>query len=142
MTIEINQQRGIDAFLRGRINQMKREYIRATNRDLSQHNHTGCLARNIHHQIKLLIQDVHAALSNRTLELPVDGGGIADGDKKVITDLIQEFTQAALQHNRTSCALSNFGVEHVPDQGYLDEIVSGINKLLGALDNRIQQSTN
>ncbi len=121
-----NQKISLEIFLSGRLNQMKREYVRAINRDLSQHLCAGTLARNSVAIVKELIDELNSAMLSGELEFNKAQNCLNEIDKTALITLINEFTQAALQHNRTSCALSNFGREHSPDQVYLDEIAAGI----------------
>jgi hypothetical protein len=112
---------------------MKREYIRAINRDLSQHLYAGTLARNSLAIVKELIDELKSAMLSGELEFNKAQYCINESDKTTLITLINEFTQAALQHNRTSCALSNFGREHAPDQVYLDEIAERIQGQLSRI---------
>lgn len=112
----------IEHLLQGRLAQMNRDYIRSVNRDLTQHKWAGILSSNIQSCIQTLLDDLQPQL----LSLKTSSAENADRFKEVtlekILALLHEFTRAAVNHNRTSCALSNFGAEHKPDQGYLDEI--------------------
>ncbi len=133
MAPNANESIRLESFLRGRLNQMKREYVRAINRDLSQHLYTGTLARNSVAIVKELIDELKSAMLSGELEFNKAQNCINESDKTCLITLINEFTQAALQHNRTSCALSNFGREHSPDQVYLDEIAAGIREQLSRI---------
>lgn len=126
MAPNANESICLESFLRGRLNQMKREYVRAINRDLSQHLYAGTLARNSVAIVKELIDELNSAMLSGELEFNKAQNCLNELDKTALITFINEFTQAALQHNRTSCALSNFGLEHSPDQVYLDEIAAGI----------------
>lgn len=130
-----NQKISLEIFLSGRLNQMKREYVRAINRDLSQHLYAGTLARNILAIVKCLVNDLNSAILSGRLECGTEQNCLNESDLTAINSIINEFTQAALQHNRTSCALSNFGREHSPDQVYLNKISAGIAELIKILRN-------
>ena len=118
------QQGELVALLQGRLAQLKRSYIRRINQDLTQHRWQGMLGNNIKSVIQELLDELQSELiaqiqRRATVEERVSFVNLAQEN---ILQLVHEFTHAAIQHNRTSCALSNFGAEHKPDQGYLDEI--------------------
>lgn len=112
----------IENLLQGRLAQMNRDYIRSVNRDLTQHKWSGILSTNIQSCIQTLLDDLKPQFINLKALAAEDAQQFKQITLEKILALLHEFTRAAVNHNRTSCALSNFGAEHKPDQGYLDEI--------------------
>jgi hypothetical protein len=86
-----------------------RTYIRALNKDLALQNHQGMFLRNVVDTHQQLLHNVEP------LQLSLDR----------LLQLSELFIQQALQHNRTSCAISNFPEEHQPpEQAIIEAIAS------------------
>jgi hypothetical protein len=115
-------EEAIEHLLLGRLAQMNRDYIRSVNRDLTQHKWAGILSINIQGCIQTHLDDLKPQLLNLNASFAEGADKFKEITLEKILALLHEFTRAAVNHNRTSCALSNFGAEHKPDQGYLDEI--------------------
>lgn len=98
----------LDPRLKQELTIANRTYIRALNKDLALQNHTGMFLRNV--------VAVHQQLLDNLKPLQPDLD-----TKLAVTDL---FIQQALQHNRTSCAISNFPDEHQPPQQAIIEAIA------------------
>lgn len=101
-----------------RLPQMKREYVRAVNRDLTRQNWSGTFGRNITLVLDDNLKNVSGELAQIAL-IPE----IKDRAHEMVLDFARVFVQSALQHNRTTCALSNFTTEHQPDAQYLRDVI-------------------
>lgn len=106
----------LQTFLHSYLNQMKRDYVRAVNKDLSQHQWQGTLYKNVTQGVEQALSNLKSTL-HREKCLPLDATS-----EELITDMVHQFIAESIQHNRTSCALSNFADEHNPNATYLTEV--------------------
>ena len=98
---------------------LKRGYQRGINLDLSRHRVDGILERQL-----LALVDAWLEACSRLLGSGIGCGG--DNPEALIARLAglrDEMVSYALQFNRSSCALSNFGEEHRPGRDYLERIL-------------------
>lgn len=102
---------------------LKREYDRAANRDLSRQNSEGLLMRNI---TQLLAQGYDLALER------VSDKGLGEADRDALLapfdGVVDELLAYAVQKHRTSCAFSNFPLEHTPSREYIAEVLQQVEE--------------
>lgn len=103
----------LGTFLSGLRQQIQRQYDRAVNRDLSRQNWQGLFGRNV----RQVLQDLYAELLMQSEQ------GMDEDALQQISSLPETLMQYALQKHRTSCALSNFPEEHMPDSAYVAEVI-------------------
>ncbi|MYM63034.1 hypothetical protein [Pseudomaricurvus sp. HS19] len=98
---------------------LKRGYQRGINVDLSRHLVDGILERQL-----LALVDDWLGVCSRLLD---EGMGLGGDNPEALTARLagvkDELVAYALQFNRSSCALSNFGEEHRPGRPYLERIL-------------------
>lgn len=108
--------------------QMKREYDRSINRDLSQQYSQELLKRNL----TTVLQGVYSATLTELGELSIDVNALVTGEEfspsalhvlQLFDGIVEELLQYALKKHNTSCALSNFPDEHRPDKSYITQVI-------------------
>ncbi|MCG8312465.1 MAG: hypothetical protein MI976_04555 [Pseudomonadales bacterium] len=102
-------------YLDRKLRVMKREYIRALNKDLARQQTEGLFARNV-----IVIQEKFLSEVRIELEGANSKGEALDS---MLTGFVDAFIQSALAHNRTSCAISNFPEEHTPAKDVINEAI-------------------
>ena len=85
-----------------------RTYIRALNKDLALQNPHGMFLRNVVAVHQQMLENVKALLP----------------DMDTLLEMTELFIQQALQHNRSSCAVSNFPDEHHPGENAIVEAIA------------------
>lgn len=107
---------------------MIREYDRSFNHDLSQQNSQYLLKRNL----TTVLQGVYSATLTQLPELIIDLKPLDSNDEfspgalqvlKLFDGIVEELLQYAIKKHKTSCALSNFPVEHKPDKNYIAQVI-------------------
>ena len=126
-----------------KLNQLKREYQRGINRDLSQHQWQGMFARQLANCMGQLFNyssQLHAQLLNPTQDGTLEntttencGANPGKNHSDQLTTLTAQTKETliefALHHNRSSCALSNFPDEHLPSGEYLASALAETERL-------------
>lgn len=104
---------------------LKREYDRSINRDLSQQNYQELMKRNFTSVLVQLYRDALQLLQQQQLAIETNADYQSLGDEylKPFEGMIDELFQYVLQKHRSSCALSNFPVEHNPAVTYIAEVL-------------------
>lgn len=104
--------------------ELKRQYDRGVNRDLSRQNCQSLFRRNV---IAVLAECYQDALKELQLLTGAESESLANVSAQEVLPffdgMVEELIQYALQKHRTSCALSNFPSEHGPSAEYLDEVI-------------------
>lgn len=104
------------------LNALLRIYTRGVNRDLAKHQLADLFGRNV-----LAAHD--AMFEQAELELNKLG---------YLHELSTALVSAALKHNRSSCALSNFPQEHHPSPDYVQNVLIQVEQLFTALEKGLQ----
>ncbi len=112
----------VNTFLQANLPMMTRHYIRCLNKDLALHNVEKLFARNV---LIVLQQQLESAKT----ELPAVSDSEAEL-KLALAEQTESFIQAALTHNRSSCAMSNFPDDYNPSPIYIGEVLDQCNRLL------------
>jgi len=120
---EIGQQ------LNTKVNQLKREYQRGINKDLTQHQWQGLFERQLLQTLAGLF-DFSSELNGKIKPQANDSEAIVINQylieqTELYRDILIEY---ALQFNRSSCALSNFPAEHIPSRDYLNAVLAKIDQ--------------
>lgn len=122
------------AYLAERKTALKQQYLKHLADDLSKQQWQACFQRNVLMVLEPFYDDALQHLQT----LPFDAGqagiinGRSDLTRQVLVTfqgLIDEFLAFVVDKHRTSCALSNFPVEHKPDKDYVDEVKRDIAAL-------------
>lgn len=112
----------LDILLQKKLNILKREYPRALNRDLAQHQSQQLFSRNVVALQEKLLKE---------LEKELPKFEYADHElKPKLMNQVEAFIQSALTHNRSSCAISNFPEEHNPAAEYIGEVLVHCESML------------
>ena len=124
---------GIAEFVAQLRQQMKRQYDRGVNQDLSRQNSQDLLKRNM----TSVLQAVYSESLPRLRAYSVDVSEIDTENEFSETALslltlydgiVEELLQYALKKHNTSCALSNFPDEHKPSKTYITEVIEEAGK--------------
>ncbi|ACS93586.1 hypothetical protein [Teredinibacter turnerae] len=100
------------SLLQQKLPQMHRHYIRQVNISLAKQDDQGMFGR----ASVAVVRDALATISPLLSQTHVQTAEVT------LKRWIDEFLQHALQHNRSSCAISNFPQEHSPSQVYLNAV--------------------
>ena len=113
--------------IRASVPMLQREYQRGVNRDLSLHRWQGILERQLLAVIERYLCQCTETISNAPKPIP-DGETTEDTTIlfRALADIKDQLITHALSFNRSSCALSNFGEEHVPGTQYLEQILTQV----------------
>jgi hypothetical protein len=113
--------------------QIKRQYDRNVNMDLSRQNSQDLLRRNVTSVLNQAYDDALGRL--RQLAFTSEGVQEENGFSQVsiqalkaFDGFVEEILQYALQKHRTSCALSNFPDEHRPSEDYIAQVMQETEK--------------
>ena len=111
---------------------IKRNYDRGVNRDLSQQNWHELFKRNMTTVLKPVYADALAHLQGipfvpQGMEVGQELSGLTFQVLQPMEGLVDELLQYALKKHRSSCALSNFPTEHNPSREYIDEVVEELS---------------
>lgn len=106
---------------------MKRQYDRNINKDLSSQKWKDLFKRNVVAVLQKAYQDSFQqlqALSFDPVETQQHGfSTLANQALEPFDGIVDDMLQYALQKHRTSCALSNFPDEHNPSEDYISEVI-------------------
>ncbi len=119
----------LELLLQKKLPALNRDYIRGLNRDLSKHNLDDLFGRNvIAVQQKMLDElkqeQVAAEYSREQLQT-------------AIRAVSEAFVAAALKHNRSSCAMSNFPDQHNPSTDYIGDVLTRCERQFDAALNAL-----
>lgn len=94
---------------------MQRQYVRALNRDLAKQQYQQLFGRNVVAVLDGLLTDLRkqGCLHNST----------ALDVKIALAYHLDKFVEAAVKHNQSSCAISNFPDEHHPSSQYISDVI-------------------
>ena len=106
---------------------LQREYQRGINRDLSTHRWQGVLERRVVELVERYLERCSSVLQDNPIS---SAQSITAADGAALRKSLGEFKDALIAHalkfNSSSCALSNFGEEHVPGAEYLASILTQV----------------
>lgn len=114
---EIDEE--INSLLHKKLSIVNREYIRGVNRDLSQQHWQEILGRNFINTLRLTLHD----LENERCFQDYAHQQCMEVSQKLLLNFSDTALQQAIKHNRSSCAISNFGDEHNPPPDYISNIL-------------------
>ncbi len=112
----------LDALLKRHLAAMNRNYLRAINRDLARHNSKDLFLRNV----MGVLRDALTEIQRNPLIESVD----SDLLHTRLCQLNQDFIDAAVKHNRSSCAVSNFPQEHNPPNTVIAQVLSQCERIV------------
>ncbi len=124
---------------------LKRDYDRSINRDLSRQNWPDLLLRNVTAQLQLGYQLTLQQLP--AIERGEERGGEWEKERDGLLAALlepyagsdEELLQHAVQHHRSSCALSNFPDEHRPSPEYIARVIAAIEQQWQAFQQQIRE---
>ena len=117
----------------GLVIQLKREYQRGINRDLSQHQWQQLFSRNVLAVVEVLLSRCCEILIDTQFAQSISGGPKIDKPTRqhfteTVAKAKDELIEHALQLHRSSCALSNFPEEHNPSAEYFTEVLTQVEQ--------------
>ena len=126
----------LEQFINGLRKSMTLQYTRGVNKDLSRQYWMGLFQRNFR-------ETVYNGLGD-TLRFIQQHPARQDFRAQVIPlwqKLLDEFLDFTLQHNRSSCAISNFADEHKPSEDYVATVLKDSEAMLRSFESSLQQQT-
>jgi hypothetical protein len=127
----------IDAFSRyiaERKPMLKQQYEQRLAHDLSRQQWQGCFERNVLAVLTAFYDDAFYQLHAtpfETRQYPVKNG-MSELTRQLLATFqgfIDEFLLFVVDKHRTSCALSNFPDEHLPDKDYVNDVKREVAEL-------------
>jgi len=114
-------------YVANRKSAVKSEYERRLAYDLSHQQWSGCFQRNVLAVLQQMYDDTLTEI--KSLSFSSSGRSITSGMSDLTQSVLanfrgfsDEFLLSVVEKHRTSCALSNFPIEHKPDKEYVDEV--------------------
>lgn len=108
----------ITQFIRQQQRSLFRDYNRALNRNLAQQNVDQLMHRNV------------LAMQQQFYKELIKVDDVVETDAEMLDKALelfwQDFLQTVIKHHRSSCALSNFPLEHNPDNAYLANLIAAL----------------
>lgn len=113
---------------------LKLQYENTLAYDLSRQRWQGCFQRNVNAALASFYDDALLRLKSLSFDnsrYPVNNG-MSELTRQVLQafhGFSNEFLVFVIDKHRTSCALSNFPVEHKPDRDYVNQVKHDIAEL-------------